>query len=153
MLVKKVKHRRRERGQGLVEYALILVLVAVVVIMIGAVFGESVRKTYCEAVWSVDPNIDAPACDVIDVSCSVMSSSPFRMEAIVADHVGDDDIDKVLFYVDGAYLNDEFEPKYCLVNGNGPCEPYTNSGDHTITAVAYDAEGNTGQCSIDVTVP
>ncbi len=37
---------RRERGQGLVEYALILVLVAVVVIAVIAVLGPSVGQVY-----------------------------------------------------------------------------------------------------------
>ncbi|MEM6280882.1 MAG: hypothetical protein AAF787_01710 [Chloroflexota bacterium] len=35
-----------ERGQGLVEYALILVLVAVVVIVILALFGETIQARY-----------------------------------------------------------------------------------------------------------
>jgi len=38
---------RRERGQGMVEYALILVLIAVVVIVLLIVLGNQVRNTYC----------------------------------------------------------------------------------------------------------
>lgn len=44
-----------ERGQGLVEYALILVLVAVVVIIIVAVFGSQVSN-YFSRVTSAMPN-------------------------------------------------------------------------------------------------
>jgi pilus assembly protein Flp/PilA len=39
-----------ERGQGLVEYALILVLVAVVVIIGLSVVGTSVQGVYCDVV-------------------------------------------------------------------------------------------------------
>ena len=153
MSIEESKRRRRERGQGLVEYALILVMVAVVVIAVGVIFGESVKKTYCQAVWSIDPGIDAPACEGIEVSCNVLSSNPFQLEAVVSDNIGDNDIKKVNFYVDGIYENDEFAVSYCLVGGNGPCQSYTNSGTHTFSAVAYDAEGNTGKCEITATVP
>ncbi|MFN2569137.1 MAG: Flp family type IVb pilin [Candidatus Dormibacteria bacterium] len=38
--------RRGEDGQGMVEYALILVLIAVVVIVILAVVGNQVKNTF-----------------------------------------------------------------------------------------------------------
>ena len=41
-----IKTTRRERGQGLPEYALILMLVAVMVIIVLAVFGKEVEKQY-----------------------------------------------------------------------------------------------------------
>lgn len=44
-----------EKGQGLVEYALILVLVAIVIIIILGVFGESVRDIYCDITRELDP--------------------------------------------------------------------------------------------------
>ena len=44
-----------ERGQGLVEYALILVLVAVVVIAILMVLGPAVGEVYCEVVNVLQP--------------------------------------------------------------------------------------------------
>ncbi len=44
-----------ERGQGLVEYALVLVLVAVVVVIIVAVFGSQVAN-YFSRVTSAIPN-------------------------------------------------------------------------------------------------
>ncbi len=40
----------REEGQGLVEYALILVLVALVVIVILAVFGPSIGNLYSNTI-------------------------------------------------------------------------------------------------------
>jgi len=42
-----VFHRYREKGQGLVEYALILVLVAIVVIVILATMGPAIAGVYC----------------------------------------------------------------------------------------------------------
>ena len=50
--------RNRERGQGLVEYALILVLVAVVVIVVLGLAGESVAQTMCTVVQSFDASQD-----------------------------------------------------------------------------------------------
>lgn len=44
-----------ERGQGLVEYALILVLVTIVIIIILGVFGESVQEIYCDITRALDP--------------------------------------------------------------------------------------------------
>ena len=64
-----------ERGQGLVEYALVLVLVGIVVILGLAAFGTRVQKTYCTIIYSVDPNADAPLCEALEVSHSVR---PFR---------------------------------------------------------------------------
>ncbi len=39
-------HVRQQEGQGLVEYALILILVAVVTVVILAILGTSIRETY-----------------------------------------------------------------------------------------------------------
>jgi pilus assembly protein Flp/PilA len=38
---------RSERGQGMVEYALILVLIAVVVIVVLIVLGNQVQNVFC----------------------------------------------------------------------------------------------------------
>lgn len=38
--------RPQERGQGMVEYALILVLIAVVVIAVVIIFGHTLSNTY-----------------------------------------------------------------------------------------------------------
>lgn len=40
--------RRAEKGQGLVEYALILVLVAIVVIVIMALLGTTIRDSFAD---------------------------------------------------------------------------------------------------------
>jgi len=40
--------RSREKGQGLLEYALILVLVAIVIVFALTVFGESISELFSE---------------------------------------------------------------------------------------------------------
>jgi hypothetical protein len=159
MSEKKGKHRILQRGQGLVEYALILILAAIVVIVVLGIFGERVRDFYCEAVLSIAPDVDAPACNQLSVSCNVITSSPeLRMEAVVVDNQGKDDVKTVKWYVDGRLHNTEQYVKYCLQSGNGPCAPYhgpesgTNT-KHKISAVATDAEGHTGTCSKTVVIP
>ena len=149
------KRRMRERGQGLVEYALLLVLVGLVVIASLVIFGDQVQKTYCRAAFSLDSNIDAPFCEALAVSCQVQTSSPFRLEAVVTDNAGDNNVTQVQFYLDDFLYNTEDEYKYCLQDGNGPlCVAYMGPhGTHTFTAVAFDADGNTGRCSIEVTIP
>jgi pilus assembly protein Flp/PilA len=44
------RHRRDERGQGLVEYGMILILVAVVVIVVLAVLGPGVGNLFSNVV-------------------------------------------------------------------------------------------------------
>lgn len=139
-----------ERGQGLVEYALILMLVGIVVIIALALFGDAVRGQYCEIVYSVDPNADVGVCNTVDVDCIVTSSNPFQMRAQVNGGVA---VERVSFYVDGKLVNEEYQGWYCLGAGDGPCQDYTNSGSHTFTAIAHTEDGETGQCSIKATVP
>ena len=66
--------RLNEQGQGLVEYAMILVLVATVIIIILGVFGESVRDIYCDITNQLDPyfHLGVPAiCEEGDDSSSL----------------------------------------------------------------------------------
>jgi len=49
--------RRAEAGQGLVEYALILVLISVVVIGILTALGERIAVVF----WSIDDGLRGPA--------------------------------------------------------------------------------------------
>ena len=46
-LIRRVLPIRSERGQGMVEYALILVLIAVVVIVLLIVLGNQVQNVFC----------------------------------------------------------------------------------------------------------
>jgi Flp pilus assembly pilin Flp len=45
---------RSERGQAMVEYALILVLVVTVVLVILIVMGNTVKNMYCNIAGSLD---------------------------------------------------------------------------------------------------
>ena len=46
-LIRRLVFNRSERGQGMVEYALILVLIAVVVIVLLIVLGNQVQNVFC----------------------------------------------------------------------------------------------------------
>ena len=41
-------HKKQEKGQGLVEYALILVLVAIVVVVVMALLGPAIGKIFSQ---------------------------------------------------------------------------------------------------------
>jgi pilus assembly protein Flp/PilA len=57
-----------ERGQGLTEYALILILVATVIIVVVAVMGTTVRTAYCQVI-SQFPGAENPcAGDVVVIT-------------------------------------------------------------------------------------
>ena len=156
MSERKGKHRTLERGQSLIEYALILVLAAIAVIIVLGLFGERIRSFYCEVVLSIAPDVDAPACDQITVTChySGNSGNNVYMDAVVIDKAGKDDVKTVDWYDNGKYVRTEYYVKYCLGSGNGPCSAYpATNGTHKFSAVAKDAEGHTGSCSKTVTVP
>jgi Flp pilus assembly pilin Flp len=156
-------HRRTsERGQGLVEYALILVLVGIVVIVALTTAGEKVRDIFCDVVINLDPGAASsqPACAAPRVSLSINDTSPgkINMEAVVKDDKGSTqpNITSVKFYVDGSLLRTESLYKYCLGGGgeSTPCQDQSlSSGSHEIRAVATDADGNTGEATISVNVP
>lgn len=50
----------KEKGQGLVEYALILVLVAIVVIAILLILGPTVGNVFSRVVCTLQPNVCGP---------------------------------------------------------------------------------------------
>lgn len=66
---------RDQRGQGLVEYALILVLIAVVVIVILAILGPAVGNVFSSIVLAIDPLSLLPGIHVTNVSWAGMGSS------------------------------------------------------------------------------
>ena len=43
----------KDKGQGLVEYALILVLVAIVVIVILALLGPAIGNVFSNIIWNI----------------------------------------------------------------------------------------------------
>ena len=46
--------KKKEKGQGLVEYALILVLVAVIVLAVMVITGSTISTVYCSVVVALD---------------------------------------------------------------------------------------------------
>jgi Flp pilus assembly pilin Flp len=153
------KGKVNEKGQGLVEYALILVLTTIVVIVMLVVFGQKVKAEYCKVVFSLDPNLDPPACDALEVNCVVTGTPPgvIRWEGVVNDTMGPNNVSYVQFYVDGNLFNTEGIYRYCFNGGDSSCTPYPSSqfgsGTHRLTAIAYDADGNTGRCTTTLTIP
>ncbi len=150
------------RGQGLVEYALILVLVAIVVIIAAALLGEQIQSIYCGIVMSLDGEADVPACQAPHVTCAGLAdgasaSGSINVEAVVQDNKGEASIDRVQFFVDGMLRQTEFLPRYCMGTGDTTCDPFSiaslGSGSHTVTAVAYDTDGYSGQCSVSFNIP
>ena len=59
-----IQPKQRERGQGLIEYALIMVLIAIVVVLVLALVGDSIVNLWNDAV--------IPLLDVFSGSSSVI---------------------------------------------------------------------------------
>jgi pilus assembly protein Flp/PilA len=149
-----------ERGQGLVEYALILALVAIVVIVVVAAVGQGIQEVFCDIVLQLGgdaPDIGAcaaPRVTLVGISNGQTVTGAISVEAVIKDNKGNKNpnIKQVTFYIDGTKINDEFAYKFCLVSGDGPCSSYTPSvGTHTLRAVATDADNNTGEASVTFT--
>ncbi len=147
-----------EQGQSLVEYALILSLVAIFSIVIVSTLGDQIMGVFCRIVTTIDPETEISACQRLNVNCSVPGnvSGNFTASASVTDTVGEDNIARVEFNINGSLVNTEYVATYCLVSGDGPCQPYDSrnlpNGEHTLTVVAYDEDDNSGTCSATFTV-
>ncbi|MCC7447833.1 MAG: hypothetical protein IT324_10465 [Anaerolineae bacterium] len=154
--------RTSQKGQGLVEYALILVLVAIVVILILSVAGQKVGDIFCDLVIQLGGTApdSITACAAPRVTISGVGgtvSGTIQVEAIVKDNKGlGSNITSVKFYVDGTLKNSESTHKYCLGGGDGACDPFHTSslsnGPHTLRVVATDADGNSGEATVTFTV-
>jgi Flp pilus assembly pilin Flp len=151
---------RSKKGQGLVEYALILVLVGIVVIVALTVAGQKIRDIFCDAVLSLDANAAAntAACASPRVTFVInpgAGANTINIEAVIKDNKGSTqpNIVSVAFYIDGSLVTTETTSKYCLGGGTGNCHDYSlSAGLHTVRAVATDADGNTGESSASFTV-
>ncbi len=148
-----------QQGQGLVEYALVLVLVSVISIGVLAILGEQVQTAFCEIILVLgDEAPEVAACEAPRVTCSGLSNgatvtSPVFMEAIVRENKGPENIAQVEFYVDGTRVRTEYVYQYCL-GGTDNCsagQPIS-PGQRTIRAVARDKDGYEGACEVTVNV-
>lgn len=156
----------KQSGQGMVEYAFILVLVAVVVILGLTVFGEETKGVYCDIVDALDPDADPPTCegedeDSLTISCSGLSngatvSGNITLEGNVTDNAGESNVTDVKFYIDGGLRRTEAISRYCLAGGDSSCNSFNtgtlSNGPHTFRAVVTDADGNSASCEVTVTV-
>ena len=77
------KPTKRERGQGLVEYALILVLVAIVVIGVTAVLGQAIHAQFCGIMTGIGGELPDGLCDtdVLTISKSDYSGGEVHIHA------------------------------------------------------------------------
>ncbi len=152
--------QRSERGQGLVEYALILILVGIVVIIVLTTAGQKIRDIFCDVVLSLDAKAAAntAACAAPRVTFVInpgAGANQINIEAVIKDNKGSTqpNIVSVAFYIDGSLVTTETTSKYCLGGGTGNCHDYSLSGgSHTVRAVATDVDGNTGESSASFTV-
>lgn len=69
---------KKERGQSLVEYAMLLMLVAIVLIVLVALFGTNLRSTYCRVLSELFPDMDLSGtqCDPSAESYQLPYSAP-----------------------------------------------------------------------------
>ena len=155
---------RRQKGQGLVEYALILVLVALVVIGSMALVGKQVAATFCSIVLQIGGTVPAgianscsgPQIAFSGISNGQTTASPITVEAVLTDPKTGSTItnaQSVLFYLDGNLVTSEFTYKYCLGGGNSSCGSLAVAqGTHTLKAVGIDSSNKTGTATITFTI-
>ncbi len=145
---------KRLKGQGITEYALILVVVAVASIVVLSLFGEQIQFIFCDVALAIGAE-GIEVCETPHITCAGVgptASGPINMEAIVKDNDGYDGI-QVKFYVDGTHVRTEKHYRYCLGGSDATCSDYNMPpGDHTIEAVVTDKDGYENRCSVDVTV-
>lgn len=160
--------RPHEEGQGLVEYALVLVLVGIIVIIILATMGKSVGDIFCGVMYDLGGSVpnNAQVCvnphvTFIGTIGTVHHGDKVNIEAKVQNNKGSTgtNISNVVFYINGTVVQTENNYKYCLGQGDTSCSDYTipNSlplGTNTLKAVATDnaTPPNTGEYSITFTV-
>lgn len=118
-----------ERGQGLVEYALILVLVAIVVIAILLLMGPEVSQVYCRVANSLQPG-----------SCGALKT-------VTAVRTGFGHGDDVVVFMTvkqstSVTVSDSQSGKSATTSCNGSCTvTITNVGHHSGTMTATDNVG------------
>jgi pilus assembly protein Flp/PilA len=77
------KSLSREEGQGLVEYALILVLVAIVVIAILLVLGPQISDVYCRVANALQPG-SCGALSVVSATSVETSPGKYKLTVVVS---------------------------------------------------------------------
>ncbi len=83
-MLKRIFSPPSERGQGLVEYAMILTLVSVIVVLILTAFGGTVREFYCEITRERDPYFGTGVPDACDEEEEESGAAPVSVVWYVA---------------------------------------------------------------------
>ena len=160
---------RDEGGQGLTEYAFILVLLALVSVGILSFVGQAVADQFCVLIVELSSSADLPsACSKPIARAGPVEQGPgyLNLEVNVYDPDGDPDnpyaeIAKVEFYIDdtsGTPVQTEYHYRYCLGSNTGinPCRNYDTDGlspgPHTVIALVYDTDGNIGRMQFRFTI-
>ena len=159
MFLHRLSMGRKEAGQGLVEYSLLLIFIAIIVIVVMVVLGQTIKEQYCHLMVGLAPLTDpTDICVTPMISLFVHEKGPthLNLEAEVFDPDGDPGdpygaIDRVEFYIDdadGSPVQTDYLHKYCL-SGNTPGMPCKNfdtsglsPGDHIFIVIVYDTDGN-----------
>jgi Flp pilus assembly pilin Flp len=166
-------HRILESGQGLVEYALILILVSVAIIVVLSLAGKQIAEKLCDVVIQLGGTAPdsvtacrAPRITLEGIAGNETVSRYINVEAVIKNNHGlvtdyTAHSMHVDFYMGGVLVESETGWRYCLGGGTdgGPaCNDYDtigmSSGQHTLHVVATDTTtGLTGETSINFTVP
>jgi Flp pilus assembly pilin Flp len=163
--------QKSRAGQGLVEYALLLVLVGIVVITSLRLLGEEIRDAFCEIVAELDPNAGQECGDPItftlvnadsnqdiqsleDGDVITLSSLPTTNLSIRAD-TRVDGVNSVRFGLDanGNFRTESIAPYAIAGDVSGDYAPWTPGvGSHTLTGTAFSATGGGGDMLGAVTI-
>lgn len=76
--------RQADDGQGLVEYALLLVLVAVIVIAILTILGSTVAEVFCQVTAGLNGTSSQGTCIIISRSNFNSNNNNLQLEAMVS---------------------------------------------------------------------
>jgi Flp pilus assembly pilin Flp len=155
--------RKSKKGQGLVEYALILVLAAIVVIVIVSLTGKQIAVKMCDVVIGIGGKAPdgieacrAPRVTIQGLAGGQTVGGAIYVEAVVKNNRGlvtsTDHSVEVDFYIDNTLIRTEGIYRFCLGGGSdSSCAapvgtPYSttglSNGTHTFRVVARDTVNN-----------
>ena len=155
------KRRPSARGQGLVEYALILTLVAIAIIVILSVVGKQLGEKFCDVIIELGGTppdslnvCRAPRIILEGIAGNQTVSGSINVEAVVRTNHGlvtdyTAHTMHVDFYIGDTLVNHEEGWRYCLAggpDGGAPCNDFSlagmSSGPHILHVIATDTTTN-----------
>lgn len=130
----------KRRGQALTEYVLVLAFVSIFLVMGRDIVRDTVRELFFVAAASAELDVETSG------DFKVICVTGERPKANIPSHP--DNISYVDFFIDGTLFSTDATYKYCMNGENGQqCGKYDLPSGATVTMVAYDNAGNTGQCT------